>query len=438
MPPSLPFIPRSASEPDQGITHPHGLSKQGEGAGFWAYVDLSLLILTVAASSDMLIQLGSLPSLTWLLCYGIALLRIAMLWPLIFKDFLANKIIFAYPLACLASVLWSMDPKTSLVAAIQLSMTFVIAFFLGWRYSLTVITKMIFGVLIVAVFLSLVHWATSVFPWPVFTRAGGLAGFFSHKNMLGERIVFCIVAILSILLMHRQEASPTFKKIAILALVLALVALILSQAMTSVLMTPLLAAGLFVLCFRQINPVVSGLIAGAAILCAALGPVLLAIAGIDPVDAVLNAVGKDATLTGRTLLWHVAQTVSAEHPFLGVGYSAFWSAPQFQNERLLTQHAGAITSVSFHNFVLEILVAAGWPALLAMLALLAEACRRLLKFYVLTRSPAAACGVILVIGSAIISLTGTTLYRQHEFMIIVLVMYAVSAQEDLGRVLKKA
>ena len=38
----------------------------------------------------------------------------------------------------------------------------------------------------------------------------------------------------------------------------------------------------------------------------------------------LRMVGKNPTLTGRTVLWAYARELSAEHPLLGTGYQAFW------------------------------------------------------------------------------------------------------------------
>ena len=46
----------------------------------------------------------------------------------------------------------------------------------------------------------------------------------------------------------------------------------------------------------------------------AIAPLVLTVLGYDPVTFVLNAVGKDATLTGRTEIWEVAGEVIGEHP----------------------------------------------------------------------------------------------------------------------------
>lgn len=397
----------------------------------WALVDVTLLFLVVALSSDMLLQLGPIRALSWMLCYALTLLRVAMTLPEFLGMVARNRVLLAFPLACLASVVWSADRGGSLVSAVQLSMTFTIAAFLGWRYSTAILTKCLAIVLTVACLLSLLHWATGVFPWPVHTSAGGLAGLFSHKNMLGQRALFGVIALLAVLLMSRREAAGGFKLFALVALALSMLALGLAQSMTAVLLLPPAAGLLVLLCLRRIPAGVATALVGLTLVIVALGPVMLAVAGVDPVGTVLDGVGKDATLTGRTIVWDIAQQVIGDHPLLGVGYGAFWSAGEFANLRLATQHAGAVTSASFHNFVFEILVSAGWPGLIAMLALLAAGVRRLGRLYLGAGSVAAACGLSLFLASIACALLGPSLYRAHEIMMMLVVMYTVSAGEDL-------
>ncbi len=45
---------------------------------------------------------------------------------------------------------------------------------------------------------------------------------------------------------------------------------------------------------------------------------------LGDVQALLDNLGKDVTLTGRTLLWPAVVEMIQERPWLGYGYSAFW------------------------------------------------------------------------------------------------------------------
>jgi O-antigen ligase len=50
--------------------------------------------------------------------------------------------------------------------------------------------------------------------------------------------------------------------------------------------------------------------------------------------ALLMAMGKDATLTGRTTLWNLVITVAMKHPLLGCGYNAFWNSGQVDEQSI--------------------------------------------------------------------------------------------------------
>ena len=417
---------------------PYGAGTSDPRQTSWALFDASLLILILMLSSDMLVQLRFLQSPIWLLCYALMSLRIATVWPAFFRMLQRNWIVLLYPAICLTSVLWSVDKTATLAASLQLIMTMIMGLYLGWRYAISVLIKVLAVVLSIGVGLSILHWATGLFPWPVYTRTGGLAGLFSSKSMLGLRALFAITAIVAILMMPRHDVGSTFRKLATVALLANIFALSVSLSMTSVLLLPVMVTGLLMLCWHRVPPILFS--AGLLILLAALsvGPVMLVIAGVNPVEAVLGAVGKSTTLTGRVYIWDVAVDVYRDNPMLGVGYQAFWQSPHFLNEQMMTQKAGALTSTSFHSFPLEILVSAGWPALLAMLALLWVTAGRLLVLFRYTRSAAVAGAISLIGGVVLSSLIGTTLYRAHEIMIILVVAFAVSAGEDLYRMRRQA
>lgn len=395
-------------------------------AVFWGWIDALLLVTVIGVSADMLVRMGAVQSLVWMLCYAVALLRIAMTWPdalLVLRD---NRAVALFPVVCLGSSLWSQVPAASLEYGAQLVMTFAIAGWLGWRYSLTLILGAVAWVITASVLLSLLHWATGIFPWPVYTSAGGLGGLYLHKNMLGQKALLCGIALVTVLTLRRGEGRGAVGPPA-LALVLAAAALVLSQSMTSVLLFPLTLLACLLINRRRVPaplfvPVVVAL---------ALGPVTLAVLGADPVALILGAVGKSPSLTGRTDLWAVGLEVIADHPLLGLGYAAFPAAPDYLNARLEMTHIGALTVVAFHNFLLESAVAAGIPGLVSMMLLLGTTIRRLLLLR--TRTGSVAAGGALVMTGCVItaSLLGASLYRQHEFMLVLVVLFAVSAGEEL-------
>jgi exopolysaccharide production protein ExoQ len=70
--------------------------------------------------------------------------------------------------------------------------------------------------------------------------------------------------------------------------------------------------------------------------------------------AALSDTGKDATLTGRTDLWATGMEFIAEHPWLGVGFHAFWVkgyAPAEQLWAMFGEASGA--GFNFHDLYIS-------------------------------------------------------------------------------------
>jgi exopolysaccharide production protein ExoQ len=90
--------------------------------------------------------------------------------------------------------------------------------------------------------------------------------------------------------------------------------------------------------------------AGFFVVFVGLGVALLA---LDNFSDVLQSIGKDPSLTGRTLLWSHAASIIADHPF-GLGLQAFWvegnrDAIRFWESNYITGHSG----FHFHDLWLE-------------------------------------------------------------------------------------
>jgi exopolysaccharide production protein ExoQ len=87
----------------------------------------------------------------------------------------------------------------------------------------------------------------------------------------------------------------------------------------------------------------------------------------DP-GAVLDALGKDSTLTGRSYLWQRAHDFISEAPLLGVGYQAFWRIGNPPAEDLWA-FAGVESGAgfNFHNLYLHVAVDLGYIGMALMI-----------------------------------------------------------------------
>lgn len=118
---------------------------------------------------------------------------------------------------------------------------------------------------------------------------------------------------------------------------------------------------------------------------------LLTFAGAALRIMVEDVLGKDMTLTGRTVLWQRAQVLIAEHPWLGHGFQAFWRRDYVEAEgRWRSFHMPSRTGFNFHNLYLEAAVGLGWIGVAALVGVLATTAIRLLRRSFAERS-AAAC-----------------------------------------------
>jgi O-antigen ligase len=84
-------------------------------------------------------------------------------------------------------------------------------------------------------------------------------------------------------------------------------------------------------------------------------------------ELVLNALGRDATLTGRTDLWQVLFSVSLERPLLGFGPGTV-QQPEFMH---LFAGLFGWNANTTHNSFLELVIAIGYPASFWFFGLLA-------------------------------------------------------------------
>lgn len=78
---------------------------------------------------------------------------------------------------------------------------------------------------------------------------------------------------------------------------------------------------------------------------------------IDVLMLVLDALGKDTTLTGRTFIWDYAFKTISENPMFGIGYFAYWNSPETTAASIWVITSQRLDS--FHNIYMDIIVAIG-------------------------------------------------------------------------------
>jgi O-antigen ligase len=176
--------------------------------------------------------------------------------------------------------------------------------------------------------------------------APGWRGGFIHKNTMAPFMVFAILALASF-------DRPSLRRR--LAIGAALVMIIFSQS------TSALIAGVVVLvvCAFLRRFAASHAQARASLLVGSLaGALMVALLSTTLIPALLRVRGKDATLTGRTDIWHGVWHAITKRPWQGYGIGGVWSDPAVDPGRSIMRNLGFVVFHS-HNGFLEILLVLG-------------------------------------------------------------------------------
>ncbi len=280
---------------------------------------------------------GTLAALAFLLCtaalflsnFRHSLSALARWWPLLLL-----------PGYCVASVLWSSYPDLTLRLSLQLSATVAMAVLLASRLDVRALLRCLFAAYAMGTLVSVLVETRAHGPWQ---------GMFDSKNAFAAHLGFFVICALALAL--DTSASRGLRFFALAAMAASAPLLVLAQS-TGVLLTivPCMLAMVLVAASGHLSGP-QKLFTIVLVALAMAGTVLFIVVNQESVLAgILEATGKDATLTGRTDLWGVGLARIADNPLLGTGYRAFWVPGNGPAEQLWAQfgvQSGA--GFNFHN-----------------------------------------------------------------------------------------
>lgn len=216
------------------------------------------------------------------------------------------------------SIVWSIDQQVSVRHFVVLVLTSLFGVYLAFRYSLGEQLRLVaisLGIVIAASIAACLLFPDYGITADEFSGTPQWQGVFTHKNTFARMAV--LAALILVLYFIRRRKSLMI----LIGVCLLFVLVVFTQAKTSLVYTVIgLVAFLFVRVFKK-NP-------------ASRKKVLLL--GISTFggsatwicfnwERFVGALGKDPTITGRTVLWALSFTWIWKRPFLGYGYDAFWS-----------------------------------------------------------------------------------------------------------------
>ena len=245
--------------------------------------------------------------------------------------------------------------SSQFISCLRVTVTSLFALWLCENYKL--------GELLTLVFYAQFIYCLAAFAWHVVfssiygtsnaLRAGVFLGLVGNKNSTAGELGFGVM--MQVLLLHElldDDQPVTFFFLG--ALAFQTVLLLWSQGTGALLNATTIS--FYVLLLPKLHAVRLPL--GYIYIAGSIGFLVFALTIIPLFEPVFNALGKDATLTGRTVLWpQIIYVMSRNKTLLGYGYGMFWNDPK----AVALVHAGFAENSFFgqmtagsHNIILEL------------------------------------------------------------------------------------
>jgi exopolysaccharide production protein ExoQ len=281
----------------------------------------------------------------FLINYGVSFFLLAARWKTTL--YLLSKDRFNWVLVgvALLSILWSFAPGMTLRRSIALIGSTSFAFYLATRYSLKQLLKLLGWAFGIAVILSFVFGiALPKYGIMGGIHAGAWRGIYPHKNTLGKTMVSSAIVFLLLAIDNKRH-----RLILGCGFILSIVLILLSTSKTS--LTIVISLLVIIPIYRTFRWRYE-----------LMAPVLIAIVTVigsfyilltANLENLLLLLGKDPTLTGRTDLWPVVLEKIMQNPWIGYGYSGFWSR-DWKSESAYIWYATGWEPPNAHNGLLDL------------------------------------------------------------------------------------
>jgi len=277
-----------------------------------------------------------------------------------------QPLILAFVAWGILTTVWSEDPMLSLRRTVALACTVALGFFLGMRFELKELLRIVAWTLAIVVVASIL--AGVLFPSFAieYNLGGAWRGVFVQKNTMA-RVVGMAVMVFSYLVLESRRNRMLYLPLLFLSVAL----IVLSKSLTAVIVSFLTVSQLLYLKLR-LRPAQS-IALSAFVLVLGLGATLFL---LGHTDAIFAFAGKDASLTGRTDLWQLSIAAVLQRPLQGHGWDVFWMGPEADAIRNVvhwqTPHS--------HNAFLDLALNTGLVGLTIFLASLFDGFRRAVRY----------------------------------------------------------
>jgi O-antigen ligase len=225
-----------------------------------------------------------------------------------------NAMLFSVVGWAILSVAWSEQPSTSAVNALRFALNVMLVIFLFERYSGNDIQKLMILVGCVAAAGNIIM----VIAFPQYgLQVRGLAAFGAWEGIFGQKNLCGLEMLVLLLPAFFVKLTGIYAK----GLRFGYIAIVMTQSVGAWVVTALCLSFVALLKLTSRMPGKDTAVIVAAVVALVLAAGVTALANFD---AIMYGLGKDPTMTGRTVLWKGLAHIAMNRPILGYGYSAFW------------------------------------------------------------------------------------------------------------------
>lgn len=266
--------------------------------------------------------------------------------------------LFLLPILCTISAIWSPSMDEALRKAATLTLTAFVAIYAGTRIPGRKILTAYFVAGMIAAVLSLGMNVVDQGAW---------TGIFGQKNFFAINMFLLYLTAFGVA--FDKENSRGLRRVAMAAIPFAMFMVLMAKSGTTTLL--MIGTTLVMIGHTFVWKPAAHIPKARLLIFALLSVILLfgtyifiGILQLDLKEEILGALGKDSTLTGRTMLWEIAQRTMEEHPWTGLGVNGYWRADNAvanSLQKILSGSDGFNIYFTFHNSYLDNGVSYGYP-----------------------------------------------------------------------------
>ncbi|RUM23306.1 O-antigen ligase family protein [Rhizobium vallis] len=288
------------------------------GAGISIFLQAGAFLPLILADADGALS-ESAKSILRLPCFPVYVFTIIILirnFPQFLLALKRNLIVPMILVMPFLSTLWSIDATTSLRRAIALLFCMLLSYVLAIRFTPRQLLFLLFVTFGGCIFLSVVMSVVS--PSLASMPDGAMRGVFIHKNVLGWYACLMILVATAVLM----DGTLGLRRTAFVLLAAGIICLSSSGSMTAIIATSAAFCLIGFYSLLQRSSSIGRVVIVLFFVQLAIGILISLHEFLVPA---LEALGKDATLTGRVPLWELVDREITARWMLGYGYQAFWT-----------------------------------------------------------------------------------------------------------------